>query len=52
MKKYIYILALAALLPACEKKETTVNNPAGTDTKTETNTTTVEKPASSPASTP
>jgi hypothetical protein len=45
MKKYICLLALAALLPACEKKETTVTNPPG-DTKTENNTTVVkESPA-------
>jgi hypothetical protein len=46
MKKYICILAgVAALLGACEKKETTVTNPPG-DTKTENNTTVVkESPA-------
>ena len=45
MKKYICLLALAALLPACEKKETTVTNPPG-DTKTENNTTVIkESPA-------
>ena len=46
MKKYICILAgAAALLGACEKKETTVTNPPG-DTKTENNTTVIkESPA-------
>jgi hypothetical protein len=45
MKKYICVLALAALLPACEQKETTVTNPPG-DTKTESNTTVIkESPA-------
>ena len=45
MKKYICLLALAALLPACEQKETTVTNPPG-DSKTENNTTVIkESPA-------
>ena len=45
MKKYICLFALAALLPACEQKETTVTNPPG-DTKTESNTTVIkESPA-------
>ena len=39
MKKYICLLALAALLPACEKKETTVTNPPADSSTTETNTT-------------
>jgi uncharacterized lipoprotein YajG len=44
MKKYICILAGAALLAACEQKETTVTPPA--ENKTESNTTVVkESPA-------
>ena len=48
MKKYICLLALAALLPACEKKETTVNNPPG-ESKTENTTNVIKesKPADS-----
>jgi uncharacterized lipoprotein YajG len=46
MKKYICILAGAALLSACEQRETTVTNPPGE--KKETNTTIVkESPAPS-----
>jgi uncharacterized lipoprotein YajG len=46
MKKYICILAGAALLVACEQKETTVTNPPAE--KTESNTTIVkESPAPS-----
>jgi hypothetical protein len=45
MKKYICVLAGAALLVACEQKETTVNPPAGE--KKESNTTIVNP---SPAS--
>jgi uncharacterized lipoprotein YajG len=45
MKKYICILAGAALLAACEKKETNVTNPPA-ENKTESNTTVVkESPA-------
>ena len=45
MKKYICILAGAALLAACEQKETTVTNPPA-EKKTENNTTIVkESPA-------
>jgi Tfp pilus assembly major pilin PilA len=43
MKKYICLLALAALMPACEKKETTVTNPPA-ESKTENNTTVVKEP--------
>ena len=60
MKKYICILAGAALFVACEQKSTTVNppaktesnttivnpSPAGGTTKSETNTTIVNPPAS------
>jgi uncharacterized lipoprotein YajG len=47
MNKYICILASAALLTACEQKETTVTNPPG-EKKTESNTTIVkESPAPS-----
>jgi hypothetical protein len=46
MRKYICILAGAALLVACEQKETTVNPPAGE--KKESNTTIVNpSPATS-----
>ena len=46
MKKYICILAGAALLAACEHKDTTVTNPPGE--KKEINTTVVkESPAPS-----
>jgi uncharacterized lipoprotein YajG len=42
MKKYICLLAGAALLAACEQKETTVTNPPAEKTeKKETNTTIV-----------
>jgi hypothetical protein len=50
MKKYICLLALAALLPACEKKETTVTNPPG-DSKTENNTTVVKESPAAPSKT-
>jgi PBP1b-binding outer membrane lipoprotein LpoB len=60
MKKYICILAAAALFVACEQKTETVNppaktehnttivnpSPAGGTTKSETNTTIVNPPAS------
>ncbi len=47
MTKYICILTGAALLAACEQKETTVTNPPG-ENKTESNTTIVkESPAPS-----
>jgi|HubBroStandDraft_4_1064222.scaffolds.fasta_scaffold68570_1 uncharacterized lipoprotein YajG len=42
MKKYIYILAGAALFTACEKKETTITNPPA-ENKTENNTTIVKE---------
>ena len=44
MKKYICILASAALFAACEQKETTVTNPPAGENK-ETNTTVVKEPA-------
>jgi hypothetical protein len=45
MKKYICLLAMAALFAACEKKETTITNPPA-ENKTENNTTIVkESPA-------
>ncbi|MEP6602827.1 MAG: hypothetical protein ABJB69_02650 [Spartobacteria bacterium] len=47
MKKYLCILTGAALLAACEHKDTTVTNPPG-ENKTENNTTVVkESPAAS-----
>jgi PBP1b-binding outer membrane lipoprotein LpoB len=48
MKKYICILAGAALLVACENKETTVTPPG--DTKTENNTTVVKESPAAPSS--
>jgi putative hemolysin len=46
MKKYVFLAMMAALLAACEKKETNVTNPAE---KKETNTTIVNpSPAKSP----
>jgi hypothetical protein len=49
MKKYICLFAMAALLPACEQRETTVTNPPA-ENKTENNTTVV-KEAEAPAKT-
>jgi uncharacterized lipoprotein YajG len=46
MKKYICILAGAALLAACEQKETTVTNPPAE--KTESNTTIINKESPAP----
>jgi hypothetical protein len=48
MKKYIYILAGAALFTACEKKETTITNPPA-ENKTENNTT-IMKESRAPSS--
>jgi hypothetical protein len=42
MKKYIYLLAAAALFVGCEQKETTVTNPPAE--KKESNTTVVNPP--------
>jgi PBP1b-binding outer membrane lipoprotein LpoB len=42
MKKYIYILAGAALFTGCEKKETTITNPPA-ENQTENNTTIVKE---------
>jgi hypothetical protein len=42
MKKYIYLLVMLALFPACEQKTTTVNPP---EDKKESNTTVVNPPS-------
>lgn len=51
MKKYICILASAALLVACEQKTETVAPAASPAESTENNTTVVNPPATSPATT-
>jgi hypothetical protein len=45
MKKYICVLAGAALLAACEQKETTVTNPPAEKTEKKESNTTIVNPS-------